>query len=232
MPWFLCAILFFAPFAAQTPEEESAQALSKVRRIYIAVLTGGDAALQLRDLLMTSLHNSKQFIVTEEEDKADAVLKGAGDDDVFTDTFQSSEGIDAHSQISSGSSEGLRNYANSSSSRSAGLTIGENESRRDEQRKHEAIATVRLVAKDGDVIWSATAESMGAKFLGASADVADKIAKRLVTDYKAAKDRVASTNQVRVTPAPGLPASASAPVAASATAPPPALTPRIPASSK
>src|SRR5271155_5120904 len=114
MPWFLCTLLFFSPFEDQTPEDEAAQHLSKVRRIYIAVLTGGDAALQIRDLLMTSLHNSKQFIITEEEDKADAVLKGAGDDDVFTDTFQSTEGINAHTQISSGSSEGLRNYANSS----------------------------------------------------------------------------------------------------------------------
>ena len=42
------------------------------------------------------------------------------------------------------------------------------------------------------MIWSATAESLGAKFLGASADVADKIAKRLVTDFKAAKLQVAS----------------------------------------
>jgi hypothetical protein len=207
MPWFLCTVLLFAPFAEQTPEEESAQQLSKVRRIYIAVLTGGDAALQLRDLLMTSLHNSKQFIITEEEDKADAVLKGAGDDDVFTDTFQSSEGINAHSQIGSGSSEGLRNYANSSSNHSGALTIGENESSRTEERKHEAIATVRLVAKDGDVIWSATAESLGGKFLGASADVADKISKRLVTDFKAAKEHVAGTNQVRVTPTPGIPSS-------------------------
>ena len=100
-----------------------------------------------------------------------------------------------------GSSEGLRNYSSSSSNHSGGLTIGENDSRRDEQRKHEAIATVRLVGKDGDVIWSATAESLGAKFLGASADVADKIAKRLVTDYKAAKQQVANANQERVTPA-------------------------------
>lgn len=192
MTWLLLAVLLFAPFADQTPEEEAAEHLSKVRRIYIAILTGGDAALQLRDLLMTSLHNSKQFVITEDEEKADATLKGAGDDDVFTDTFQSSEGINAHTQIGSSSSEGLRNYANSSSSHSGGLTIGENDSRRDELRKHEAIATVRLVSKDGDVIWSATAESMGAKFLGASADVADKIAKRLVTDYKAAKLQAAS----------------------------------------
>src|SRR5580658_8090791 len=103
--------MLFAPYLEQTPEEEAAQHLSKVRRIYIAILTGGDAALQLRDLLMTSLHNSKEFIVTEDEDKADAVLKGAGDDDVFTDTFQSSEGINARSQIGTASSEGLRNYS-------------------------------------------------------------------------------------------------------------------------
>lgn len=200
MLWILCAVLSFAPFLEeqQTPEQQSAEQLSKVRRIYIAILTGGDAALQLRDLLMTSLHNSKQFIITEDEDKADAVLKGAGDDDVFTDTFQSSEGINAHSQFGAGSSEGLRNYSSSSSNHSGGLSVGENDSRRTEERKHEAIATVRLVAKGGDVIWSATAESLGAKFMGASADVADKIAKRLVADYKAARQQAAVER-----PAPG-----------------------------
>src|SRR5271168_3206489 len=126
MTWVLFAVLLFAPYLEQTPEEEAAEHLAKVRRIYIAILTGEDAALQIRDLLMTSLHNSRQFVITEDEDKADAVLKGAGDDDVFTDTFQSSDGINARSQISSGSSEGLRNYASSSSNRSGGLSIGEN----------------------------------------------------------------------------------------------------------
>ena len=196
MPLVLCTLLLFASFddkvAADdpTPEEESAAQLAKVRRIYIGILTGGDEALTIRDLLMTSLHSSKQFIITEDEDKADATLKGSGDDQVFTDTFQSSDGLNAHSQMGSGSSAGTRNYANSSSNRNMGMTIGENESRRTEERKHEAIATVRLV-KDGDVIWSATAESLGGKFMGASADVADKIAKRLVADFKAAKSAAA-----------------------------------------
>jgi hypothetical protein len=54
------------------------------------------------------------------------------------------------------------------------------------------------------VIWSATAESLGGKFLGASADVADKIAKRLVVDYKAAKTRAANLNRERVTEAAGV----------------------------
>lgn len=187
---FLCILMILAARPAQdelTPEEEAASQLAKVRRIYVDTLTGGDNALQIRELIMASLQRTKQFIITEDEEKADATLKGSGDDDIFTDTFQSSEGINAHTQLGAGQSEGTRNYASSSSNHQIGLSIGENSSRHTEERKHEAIATVRLVSKDGDVIWSATAESLGGKFLGASADVADKLAKRLATDYKAAK---------------------------------------------
>src|ERR1700730_17635784 len=164
-----------APDENVSPEEEATTQLAQVRRIYIDILTGGEEALKIRDLLMTSLKGSKQFIITEDQDRADATLKGAGCDEVFTDTFQSSDSVNAHSQLSSGSSAGSRNYASSSSNRNIGLSIGENESRRTEERKHEAIATVRLVNKDGDVIWSATAESLGGKFLGASADVGETI---------------------------------------------------------
>ncbi len=46
------------------------------------------------------------------------------------------------------------------------------------------MATVRLVNKDGDVIWSTTQESNGAKFRGASADVADKISRALVSEVE------------------------------------------------
>ena len=41
--------------------------------------------------------------------------------------------------------------------------------------------------KDGDVIWSTTEESLGAKFRGASADVADKITARLKEDFEKAR---------------------------------------------
>jgi len=46
---------------------------------------------------------------------------------------------------------------------------------------------LRLVNKDGDVIWSMTQESLGGKFLGAAADVADKIAKKLAADVRKAR---------------------------------------------
>jgi hypothetical protein len=187
MTAFLSVLLLLAPLWAddKSPEDESAAQLAAVRRIYIDILTGGDAGLKIRDLLMTSLQSSKQFIITEDEEKADATLKGSGTDEVFTDTFQSSDGLNAHTQVGGGATGTTK--STSTSGRYAGMTIGETESRHTQERKHEAIATVRLVNKDGDVIWSATAESLGGKFLGASADVADKIAKHLVTDYKAAK---------------------------------------------
>jgi hypothetical protein len=55
------------------------------------------------------------------------------------------------------------------------------------ERRHEASASVRLVNKDGDVIWSTTEESMGGKFRGASAEVAEKITGHLTDDYTRAR---------------------------------------------
>ena len=62
--------------------------------------------------------------------------------------------------------------------------MGDRESTAVRERKHEALATVRLVNKDGDVIWSTTQESTGAKFRGASADVADRITRQLLADIQ------------------------------------------------
>jgi hypothetical protein len=183
MLWFLCLALMFSGAAGEDEDEVSNRGLAKVHRIYVDILTGGDPALQIRDLLITSLQNSKLFILTEEEEKADAVLKGSADDQVFTDSHQTSDGINAHTQIGGGVDGNSRN----SKSQYAGLSVGETESSHIQERKHEALATVRLVNKDGDVLWSSTAESFGAKFLGASADVADKIAKRLAVDFKTAR---------------------------------------------
>ena len=186
MFWILCLALMISPSKPpddDPPEEDVTVQLAKVRRVYVDILTGGDAALQFRDILMTSLQRSKIFLVTEEEDKADAVIKGAADDNVFTENFTSSDGVNAHTQMGGGSSGNSRNTNN----KYAGLSIGENESHHSEERKHEAVATVRLVSKDGDVLWSATAESFGGKFLGASADVADKLAKRLAIEVKEAR---------------------------------------------
>jgi len=178
-------------------EQATLAELAKVRRIYVDVLTGGDSALRIRDLLMSRIQSTKQFIITEDEDKADAVLKGSGGDETFTNVFQTSDNINAHSQLSlpGTNNNNVYNPNTGTSTRysdriSTSIGAGESDSQKIEERKHEAIATVRLVNKDGDVIWSATEESLGAKFMGASVDVVDRIAKKLASDYRRAKTQV------------------------------------------
>ncbi len=174
-------------------QQNLAQLLS-IHRIYVERFTGGETAAQMRDMIISSLQQAKLFVITENPERGDAILKGSAEDLIFTDTFQYSEGINVHTQAanSSGSSEGdsvngVRSSAGNRRSMSAGAGIGENESSRTAERKHEATAAVRLVNKDGDVIWSTTQESLGGKFRGASADVADRIMKQLVADYGRAR---------------------------------------------
>jgi hypothetical protein len=179
--WILCG----APLGAQDLRQDLAHQdlsgqLLTLKRVYVDKLTGGETAAQMRDLLIASLHNSKLFVLTENQDRADAVLKGAAEDLVYTDQFSSSDGVNMRDSVSIGS----RSARSSSGGRALSVGVGDNESSNIHERKHEALATVRLVNKDGDVIWSTTQESNGAKFKGASADVADKITKQLTADYE------------------------------------------------
>ena len=146
-----------------------------IHRVYVDRLTGGETAAQMRDLVIASLQATKLFVLTENEERADATLKGAAEDLIYTDTFQASDRLNVRG--SAGSS------TRGSSTPRVSLGAGESESTDIKERKHEAIATVRLVNKDGDVIWSTIQESNGAKFRGASADVADKIARQLTIDW-------------------------------------------------
>jgi hypothetical protein len=132
----------------------------------------------MRDLIIASIHGARLYVVTENPERADAVLRGAAEDLIYTDQFASSDSVDLRSGVSTGS----RSSRTSSGARSLSVGVGDKESTDIHERKHEALATVRLVNKDGDVIWSTTQESNGAKFRGASADVADKITRQLTSD--------------------------------------------------
>lgn len=201
LPLILAAMLFGpsdpvpAPAPAVPPssvEAESLRQLVALRRVFVDRFSGGETAAQMRDMIINGLQSSKLFVITENQEKADAILRGSGEDLVFNDTHSSSDNVNAHSSMSTSQTEedtalrgGTRSYERAG--KSMGTGAGEGESSRSVERKHEANAAVRLVNKDGEVIWSTTQESMGARFRGASADVADKITKRLTEDYERAK---------------------------------------------
>jgi curli biogenesis system outer membrane secretion channel CsgG len=159
--------------------QEAKQPLLSVQRIYVDRLSG-EASAQIRDMIINALQSTKLFVVTENQDRADATLRGSAEDLIYNETFQASEGVSARAAVGSGGT---------SSSRRPGMSasVGENESIRTTERKHEASAAVRLVNRDGDVVWSTTQESAGAKFRGAGADVADKVVKQLLADIERAR---------------------------------------------
>lgn len=182
LPLFL---LFFVlpdpPQPAAGVEEIGLRQLLTIRRVYVDRLTGGETAAQMRDILISSMAGSQLFILTENADRADVTLHGAAEDLVFTDVHTSQDSLNAHANFGAGRS------TVSQRATTAGVSVGESESEHSSERRHEAIAAVRLVNKDGDVIWSTTQESFGAKFRGASADVADKITAKLKEDFERAR---------------------------------------------
>lgn len=161
--------------------------LGQVRRVYVDQLGGGATSDQMRDMIIAALQESGLFMITENPERADASLRGSSDDKVFTEEHQTSDSIGFHASDGSGSRTATSIGTATSSNKSLSAGVSENESSHIKERRHEAVAAVRLVNAAGDVIWSATQESNGAKFRGAMADVADKIVRRLADETKKAR---------------------------------------------
>lgn len=174
-----CLLLPSALRAQKSGADAGPQSLLEIKRVYVAQLAGGPQAEALRELIIASLDSTKLFVLTDNPDRADAVLKGAADDHTFTDTFDSDDSLNTREN---GGKSGSSNQYSRAGGLYGGLSVGENESHHIKERKHEAYAAVRLCSRDGDVLWSTTQESLGAKFRGASADVAAKVARQLMLD--------------------------------------------------
>ena len=175
-----------APLPQTAIEETGLRQLLTVRRVFVDRLTGGETAAQMREILISSMEATKLFVLTENQERADAILRGGAEDLVFTEAHSSSEGINARANAWTG-----RIFIKYAGAPLAASAIGENESEHSAERRHEAIAAVRLVNKDGDVIWATTQESLGAKFRGASADVADKITGEVEGRFRAGAEAIA-----------------------------------------
>jgi len=183
--WLLLSCVTFAAAIEPLPVPPN---LANVRRIYVDKLGGGATSEQMRDMIIAALMKSKLFLVTENSDRADAFLRGSADDQIFEEDHSSSDSIGIHATSGGGSSSTSMYGTGSSSHQNTGAGVTDSESSRSRERKHEASAAIRLVDCNGDVIWSITQESAGAKFRGAMADVAEKIAQKLVEDYRKARD--------------------------------------------
>ncbi len=149
-------------------------------------------------MVINSLSESKRFIVTENKDKADAVLKGTGLEKTAQEFHAIAEGTAVataaggeHGQVNGQVSNGTGSISGSSNGGFSSKNLAASDSQASTETVSDARLAVRLVATDGDVIWTTTKESKGAKYKGASADVADQIVKQLLWDL----DKLSSGKQ-------------------------------------
>lgn len=173
-----------APKAPDTTVQRS-RALSRVRRIFVESFGNDPISQQMQAMVIASLTESNRFIVTEDKSKADAILKGVATEKTSDELHAYGSGTavgTAHGGVHGAASGHNGSFSSSVSGGFAGAQSAISDSSVNTENVDHAHAAVRLVNSDGDVIWTTTQESKGAKFRGASADVADKIVKQLSRD--------------------------------------------------
>jgi hypothetical protein len=175
--------------------------LLKARRIYAESFGDDPINKTLQSMIIDTLRTSSRFIITENREKADLFLKGAALEktsqefhSLGSSTAVASAAGHSNGSISGNSSSSIYGNSRSVSGSSQGSLSGSSHggfiagasSIDDAQASTETIndarVAVRLVSVDGDVVWSTTQESRGAKYKSSTADAADKIVKQLLRD--------------------------------------------------
>ncbi len=141
--------------------------LLKVKRIFVDSFGDDPTSKELQSMIVSALVATNQFKVTENRERADAILRGVAME-------KTSQELHAYSE---GTAVG---------NRSGGAAI--KDSSASTETIQEAKLSVRLVDPDGDVIWTSTQESKGAKYKSSSADAADKCVKQLLRDLERLKN--------------------------------------------
>jgi curli biogenesis system outer membrane secretion channel CsgG len=164
----------------------SGKPLSQIKRIFVESFGDDPISKEMQSMVVDSLTNSNMFAVTEDRSKADAILKGSTLEKSSQEahSYSDSTAVGTLSGSSSGSLHGSvpGTIHGSSSASIGGTNMAAATSTSSVTTTNDARASVRLVNSDGDVIWTTTQESKGAKYKGASADVADRIVKQLIWD--------------------------------------------------
>jgi hypothetical protein len=169
--------------------------LLNVKRIYIDSFGDDGVSKKIQAMLVTSLTESKQFVITENKEKADAVLKGTATEQSHQEFHALNDKAAASTASGGGSGSlsgsfagGTGTVSGSSSSYISARSMAADDSVASTETINESSIAVRLVAADGDVIWTSTQESKGAKYKSASADAASKVIKQLLRDLERLQD--------------------------------------------
>ena len=178
----ICVIALLAVAAAaqddkdiQPESREALSSLKAVKRLCVEDFEGGANATQLRAMLIAEIHRVGRFVLTENPRNADAFLRGFAEDLVYAEQHSRDDNTNVRGSASVSTGGYTRNRTAASQSAGGSSSVRN----RSTERRHEAALTVRIVNAEGDILWSASAESGGGKFRSASAEVTKKIADNL-----------------------------------------------------
>jgi curli biogenesis system outer membrane secretion channel CsgG len=166
-------------------------ALLKVKRIYVESFGDDVISKELQSMIVSSLVATRHFKVTENRERADAILKGVALEKTSQELHAYGESTSvgaasggSHGEVNGTVVNGTGSISGSSSGGFIARHMGTSDSSVNTETINEARVAIRLINPDGDVIWTSTQESKGAKYKGAGADVADKCVKQLVRDVE------------------------------------------------
>jgi len=192
-----------APATAPTAPTQSdgGEPLLAIKRIYVDSFGDDAISKELNAAIISALTDSKHFIVTENKDKADATLRGNGLEKTSQE-FHSYNSATSGGSAAGGYNSNVSGNWNSAGGQVSGSSSGGfhslkaaiSDSNASTETINDARVAVRLVNRDGDVIWANTQESKGAKYKGAVADVADQVVKQLIRDCEKAERRKAAAS--------------------------------------
>ncbi len=183
---------------AKAPKSENpADKLLGVRRIYVERFGDDSISKQIQAVIIDQLNESKRFVVTEDKDRADAILRGSGLEKTSQELHAHSEGTAVATAAGSHSSSvngsvvgGTGSISGSSSGGFAAQSAAVEDANVSTETTNDARVSVRLVARDGDVIWTTSQESRNAKYKSSTTDVAEKVVKKLLRDIGKLESRI------------------------------------------
>jgi hypothetical protein len=154
--------------AAAVIEADLAKTLLSAKRIYVESFGNDSINKILQAMVIDAIGSNKRFIITENKDKADLVLKGSSLEKTSHEmhslgsaTTVSGASGGGHSQISGQANAAGATISGTSSGGFTAREMGIADSEASIETVNDARASVPLISKDGDMVWSTTQESKG-----------------------------------------------------------------------
>jgi len=197
----LLCLLLSAPGSAgwgQAPAKSAPQTdpaanprLLEVKRVCVQKLGDDAIGALVQEMVIAKLFEARRFSLTENCEKADFILKGSVTERSDRASRSETESIGVRASAAASESERAGSASDrTSAAASAGLNA--HEALSSSEMKQQAAVTLRLVDKDGEILWAISSESTGGKTKSAMGDAADRAVQRLLRDIQRAEKQARS----------------------------------------